>query len=267
MLFADEVKNRRRGRRFFPQEVLQQVAQPYKDGRTRSENITTASNVPSTSPLSATASTTTGRLTPKKSELSIHMENARKGVTSSFSEMGRKVVTKRRSIIKSDSSFSDSKESSHQKSVDVKSISTSTKNLKKKMEEVTAITKETLARVERLASKNKDNKFFSTNNSFKISSSTSKSQPPSILKKKVEESVVFVEQSVSNTAPVSILKRKISQDDPKGEIHAQTPPVTFSPSVVEPTTTNRRQGMFFYFSNAKNMAKLAQALKTTYLFQ
>lgn len=177
------------------------------------------------------------------------MENARKGVTSSFSEMGRKPMVKRRSTIKPDfdSSPSDGKESPRKKSIDLKN--SSNKNISKKMEELTALTKETLARVERLASKNKESvikqsKRFLSNSPTKLSSNTGKLQPSSILKKKVEE-VVVVEHVVPNTAPVSILKRKISQDDPKNETHAHTPPVTFSPSVIEPTTTNRKQGIIF----------------------
>lgn len=46
--------------------------------------------------------------------------------------------------------------------------------------------------------------------------------------------------------PVSILKRKVSQDEGKSDsptLPSANLPVTFSPSVVEPTTTNRKQGI------------------------
>ncbi|RZC38334.1 supervillin, partial [Asbolus verrucosus] len=300
-LDTDDVKSRRRRRRFFPQEVLDHAAKDTvsNDDKTKSDTNLTASFLSQSSTSPITASPTTSRQTPKKSELSLHMENARKGVTLSYSEMGKSKSSPRRRITppssrdKSkllnnsdyDNSQSD-KDISYNKSLNRESIIRRSSNaegsiantrttsssdndvaknkwINKKMEELTALTKETLARVERLSSKNKE--LLSKQIKKPLSSSPIKQldtsrisnrtvgltsdryhQPSSILKKKILEEPIIVE-SVPNTAPVSILKRKVSQDDhtkPEGASSStHTPPVTFSPSVVEPATTNRKQGI------------------------
>lgn len=205
------------------------------------------------------------------------MENARKGLTPSYSEMGKTKSSIKRRItppsskdkVKSltsadfDNSLSD-KDISYKrrgsltskingenkttsKSLSDNDSSKTNKSISKKMEELTALTKETLARVERLASKNKELSYKQTkrplNNSSLNVASDRFHQPSSILKKKVFEEPVIAE-FVPNTAPVSILKRKVSQDEHKSEgASSSTPPVTFSPNVVEPTITNRKQGI------------------------
>ncbi|XP_063919951.1 uncharacterized protein LOC135134963 isoform X4 [Zophobas morio] len=276
----DDVKNRRRRRRFFPQDVLDQSARDNSsnDDKSKSDTNLTASflSQSSTSPITASP-TPTPRITPRKSELSVHMENARRGVTPSYSEMGKtKPSIKRRvtppisrdkskSSNNSDVDASDKDSSGRtrkqingeHKTINLKIFEQDTaknKSISKKMEELTALTRETLARVERLASKNKESPAKQIKRPLSSSpikqldsprSNRNLNQPFSILKKKILEEPVIVE-TVPNTAPVSILKRKISQDDHKSEgasSSTHTPPVTFSPSVVEPATTNRKQGI------------------------
>ncbi|XP_044270482.1 uncharacterized protein LOC123015087 isoform X2 [Tribolium madens] len=283
-LEADDVKNRRRRRRFFPQEVLDQTADSSNDDKIKSDSNLTA---PFLSPQSSTSpNTASPRLTPRKSELSIHMENARKGITPSYSEMGRTKPAVRRSMVSSSpkdkfkpvntdfDNFTSDKEISYNRRGSVTSkingenkatasrslsdndSSKNYKSISKKMEELTALTKETLKQVEKLASKNeelpKQIKRSLSNSSTKRVDKVSRNsasdklhQSFSILKKKIAEEPVIVE-SVPNTAPVSILKRKVSQDDHRtegGSSSTHTPPVTFSPSVIEPATTNRKQGI------------------------
>ncbi|XP_064214700.1 supervillin isoform X3 [Tribolium castaneum] len=270
-LEGDDVKNRRRRRRFFPQEVLDQTADSSNDDKVKSDTSHTASFL---SQSSTSPNTASPRLTPRKSELSIHMENARKGIAPSYSEMGRTKPAVKRPMVSSspkdkfDNSMSDkeisrrasqTKLNGENKTTSSRSLSDndSSKNYKsisKKMEELTALTKETLAQVERLASKNEEQPkqikrplSSSPKRIDKVSRNLATDrlhQPFSILKKKIAEEPVIVE-SVPNTAPVSILKRKVSQDDHKteGASSTHTPPVTFSPSVIEPATTNRKQGI------------------------
>ncbi|XP_017777555.1 PREDICTED: supervillin isoform X2 [Nicrophorus vespilloides] len=238
----DDNKNRRRRRRFFPPEVLVNS----NEQTSRSDASLTANLSPLSSPI--TASATTLRAIPRKSELSIHMENARKGVTSAPSSTvhqdiaakfnvtarTRRVVTS--SPLKqrpsSDKEINGNMKQSNKENIKRKtdeiskkqkqvpqnnndSSSTRSTRISKRMEELSNLTRETLARVERLANRSKE---------------SPKRDPPA--KKK--------EQEVTPSPPVSILKRKVSQEESKTLV---TPPVTFSPNVIEPATTNRKQGI------------------------
>lgn len=304
-LFLDDPKSRRRRRRFFPPEVLHHShdsnsGTPEPKLRTESNLFTATRTSPLLSPI--TASSVAQKPTSKRSELSIHMENARKGVPPAFSEMGRqsKPVMKRfvrefqrLSNSESDQNYGSDKETnertkllnneersklshkeertkiSHkEEAAPDKNTSFKNPNVSKRMDELTALTRDTLARVERLANKNSEspkrnvdltNRYNSmkfkevTNEKQKLSQKENRSESPkpySILKKKsIDEPLVEVMHSPPvnvHTLPVSILKRKIN-DELKYEgstaSSAHTPPVTFSPSVVEPTTTNRKQGI------------------------
>lgn len=264
LFFSDDTKNRRRRRRFFPPEVLDQslnttfVVEKINDAKP------TMSQSPS-SPITATSPTI--RLTPRKSELSMHMENARRGVAPSFSELGKYKPFAKRAVTSSPkSSPSKNFETSPRvSSRDSKiSVPDESKTITNRMEELSNLTKQTLARVERLANRNKESpsKQSARNSPLrdqKITSKVSRKSPSierllpsSILKRKTDESpavhvesVVFVPSAAPG--PVSILKRKVSQDDHNRSEGAHssnnTPPVTFSPSVVEPSTSRRKQGI------------------------
>lgn len=138
-----------------------------------------------------------------------------------------------------------------------------------KLQELLDLTKETLARVEKLTSKTRplprkspDRKPKSKTKSSSESGTDTKEkikkaehrpqiiiedrpQNHSILKKKTLEEHESVIHHPSPCAPVSILKRKVSQDDCKPSTSStHTPPVTFSPSVVEPSSSSsRKQGI------------------------
>lgn len=144
------------------------------------------------------------------------------------------------------------------------------KQIVSRIEAISALTKQTLARVERLNTKARespkletvrntsassphkqiDSKIFSKSYSRK-SPSVEKTMPSSILKKKSTEEplpqITAEPLSIISAGPVSILKRKASQDDHNkhdgSHSSTSTPPVTFSPSVVEPSTSKRKQGI------------------------
>lgn len=185
------------------------------------------------------------------------MQNARKGVVTAYSEMGRKGTTTQtpRRLNYNKQTDSDSElnkkltNKENRKSLSDENNFNSIRKFKnnnsdqniyksaktsRRLDEITALTHETLARVDNLVNKREkcDGK------------ANSKS---SILKKKsIDEGVV--EEIVPNpiipipSGPVSILKRKVSTDETRHEVLSSTP-VTFSPSVVEPSTTNRKQGI------------------------
>lgn len=138
-----------------------------------------------------------------------------------------------------------------------------------KLQELLDLTKETLARVEKLTSKTKpfprrspDPKYRSSRNKSSSESGTEtkekvkkadlkslvviddRPQNHSILKKRsIEEHEIIIHHPIPSL-PVSILKRKVSQDDSKVSTSSNhTPPVTFSPSVVEPASNSRKQGI------------------------
>ncbi|CAG9830419.1 unnamed protein product [Diabrotica balteata] len=288
LLVSDDVKDRRRRRRFFPTEVLESSLGTSGDDREKSDiNATASQSQTSTvaSPITASPSSfsTSKVTTPKKSELSVHMENARRGVTPAFSEMGKykPYVNTKRVVTSSPKSSTtrfnpDSTQSSN--SLPRKSSSPSntrvivsdderTKAIASRMEGLSALTKQTLARVERLTSKTresprKDLPRAHDSSSSPIKQMDQKMKPikkapersllSSILKKKsVDETPsIIIEPSVPASpasGPVSILKRKVSQDEHKqdgsGHSSTHTPPVTFSPNVLEPTTSKRKQGI------------------------
>lgn len=209
------------------------------------------------------------------------MENARRGVSSSHSESGRSKATETKKLHTSDrekysnkvynvsvNSVSDKeangrtankenvvkyavRDAYNNNKCDTKIMSKreTCNDISKRMEELAALANASLARVEVLTNKNKDlpnksthvttSKFHKTTHSESVTK-------PSILKKKSIEDVstepYFHHTSTpASSVPVSILKRKVSQDETKSE--STIPPVTFSPSVIEPTSTNRRQGI------------------------
>lgn len=227
------------------------------------------------------------------------MENARKGQLPSYSEMGKTAVSpkrpKERSPKLSEISLDNNSSIKLANKENVKSNIRSSKlpvpdneqpltkqrrsiNISRKMDELTALTHETLARVERLTNKNHEapgeasatrkssptpkSKPLSayegpTKDSSKIDSKadtrvplicdSSKLQTHSILKKKfIDEPYIDVIHSSPISAPVSILKRKVSQDEFRSQgctPPTHTPPVTFSPNVVDPATNRKKQGI------------------------
>lgn len=103
---ADDAKSRRRRRRFFPPDVLQQTASYSScsnEDRLKSDTSYTAYNFsPLSSPITATtAAATATRTSPKRSQLSVHMENARRSVISSVSDVGKITRTSPKSSISS----------------------------------------------------------------------------------------------------------------------------------------------------------------------
>lgn len=215
------------------------------------------------------------------------MENARRGVTPSFSEMGKykPFAAKRAATTSPKPSSSRSRISPEPSQNSVFSRLSVAKDLKNpamedksrdianRMEELCALTKQTLARVERLTNKSKEpppkNEVVkrhvasspvkpiepkTSTKTFRKSPSVEKAAPSSILKKTSFEEAsppAIMEPSSSSVAavgPVSILKRKVSQDDHNkldGGDHSShhTPPVTFSPSVVDHSTSKRKQSI------------------------
>ncbi|KAG5889512.1 hypothetical protein JTB14_008999 [Gonioctena quinquepunctata] len=278
---SDDLKNRRRRRRFFPPEVLDQSIKLSGNVKVTADANITASVQSNSSASSVTASSPTLKTTPRKSELSMHMENARRGVAPSFSEMGRYKPFAKRAVTSSPKPssprFSDSgqgiffsKSSNAGKEIrTTASDDDKSKLIASRMEELSTLTKQTLARVERLASKSRESPKRDIRQPPTIQSpsrqidqktvsrtnrkSVEKALPSSILKKKSleEPPSIFVESvpTIALSGPVSILKRKVSQDEHSkhegGSTHpsTNTPPVTFSPSVVEPATTRRKQGI------------------------
>ncbi|KAJ8971944.1 hypothetical protein NQ314_000467 [Rhamnusium bicolor] len=246
----DDAKNRRRRRRFFPPDVLEQPARNSGVDKNRDTNYTASYiSKPTTSPVTALSPTL--RVTPRKSDLRVHMENARKGVTPAFCEMGKYKPFAKRAVTSSpkdkpsspspqylshDNSFSriSNKENMKSKEI-VKQHSVSdnddnrSKNIAKRMEELTAFTRQTLARVERLANKNKESPKREvsrplTNSPIKqISHRANKSNRKS--------------PSLEKSIPSSILKKK-SIEEPPPIILEQLVPIP-----MEPTTTKRKQGI------------------------
>ncbi|XP_050301678.1 uncharacterized protein LOC126739900 isoform X2 [Anthonomus grandis grandis] len=292
----DDPKSARRRRRFFPPEVLQ--TSPSRPASTN-DRTAPSSDLPSLqlptstseSPTVAVSSyssyipyTSSLKLsTPsRRSELSIHMENARRSVvspstpdphkykpfqtakrtqTSSPKDKTSPSLMSLRSLNKNSMpSHSQSDRERNVRGVPRRSSASVSdneiRNTAKRMQELTAFTRETLARVESLASRNRE--FMKKQSSTKSlvpkpSSSSEKSSsqgPSSILKRKPmreeKETVVVNDPPPAITlqhGPVSILKRKIGQDEKTDSHSNHTPPVTFSPNVVEPATTNRKQGI------------------------
>lgn len=142
----------------------------------------------------------------------------------------------------------------------------------KRVDEIIALTHETLARVDNLVNKRDNNKCdiskWTDNNlindnskssSIKLSNKSNANSPSSILKKKsIDESVIIQDLpapsannnnlptvQIPSAVPVSILKRKVSTDESTttSTVASSSTPVTFSPNVIEPTTTNRKQGI------------------------
>lgn len=280
LYFADDSRSQRRRRRYFPPEVLQKASKlsNCNDEKVKSDTCTTASII---SPASSPPTTALSHRTTnsKRSDLHIHMENARRGVLSSHSEIGKTRAPETRKLHTSDKE----KSSNRLHSVSVSSVSDkemngrtankenlkcstrdlhnnnkgcvtsnreSSNDISKRMEELAALAKESLARVEVLTNKNRDlvtkTAPFSSSKLQKTAHSESSTKPSSILKKKSIEDVstethLLHASMPSSSVPVSILKRKVSQDETKTE--STIPPVTFSPSVVDPASTNRRQGI------------------------
>lgn len=274
----DDSRTQRRRRRHFPLEILQQSSKHTNsnDEKTKSDTCTTASIISPASSPSVTASSPK-TINSKRSELRIHMDNARRGVLSPHSETGRTKLSETRKL------YTNDKEKSHHKvnsavvnSASDKEISGKIANkenivkcsardvynnnndskiiskreacndISKRMEELAALAKESLARVEVLANKNKDLSNRTSHLSSSLLNKTGHAKPSSILKKKSFEDINTEPQIIhtstpSASVPVSILKRKVSQDDPKTEY--TIPPVTFSPSVVEPANNYRKQGI------------------------
>ena len=307
--FPDDPKNRRHRRRFFPADVFTCLNSSSNEDKSNNSDMTyTAYSVPQPSSVataipaavattvsavvtpSTVAANTTTRSSPRKSELSIHMENARKGVVPSYSEIGKyrcfprrtKDKTLRTSISDGEhnASISDrelktaNKENIKHRIDPIKPASTKSSdddktdkylrnsNISKRMRDLAALTHDTLARVEKLSNRNRDSPKHDSDKTIShktrneradpsdeaaakhtverphvVISEPSKPHTFSILKKKEE-----VEAPNVPSTPVSILKRKISQDECKGAA-SHTPPVTFSPSVVEHVSSVKRQGI------------------------
>ncbi|GJQ68085.1 hypothetical protein Trydic_g16780 [Trypoxylus dichotomus] len=303
----DDAKSRRRRRRFFPPDVLQQTASysSYSnEDRLKSDTSYTAYNFsPLSSPITATPTTPT-RTSPKRSQLSVHMENARKSVISPNVDAGRMTKSSPRSSVTSSPKAVTPKLENSKSPINYPmslSNGTNKENIKRKynepvahrlsptkkvppmsnnernternvcknekLQELLDLTKETLARVEKLTSKSKprrspDPKYRSSRNKSSSESGTDttekvkrfdykspvviedRPQNHSILKKKSVEEHESTVHHPSPSVPVSILKRKVSQDDSKASTSStHTPPVTFSPSVVEPASSSRKQGI------------------------
>ncbi|XP_076271770.1 uncharacterized protein LOC143203482 isoform X2 [Rhynchophorus ferrugineus] len=257
----NDPKTARRRRRFFPQDVLDQTPRPPSSRDTSTASATSSVNTPSTArftaPTSLATSTTTHatsesppKQSSKRSGISVHMENARRSVTSPSTPDTHKYkpfvartrtqmpTTRERPI--SSSATLRGTTASVRPSTSASDNETN-RNIAKRMEELKAFTRETLAKVERLTNRTKD---------LQVKRPSPVKQmdltPSSILKRKPREEketviVVVNEAPVpTHVGPVSILKRKVAQDE-KTEAHST--PVTFSPNVVEPTTTNRKQGI------------------------
>lgn len=197
--------------------------------------------------------------TGRRSELSVHMENARRGVRKAVAGAKSKSDTERRKSSTPESeetirnSFSDREHSnddrtkierSKTKTVDSK-MSDSDRTAKrsasknydvsKKMEELTALGKETLARIERLTKSHGE----SRRTPEVDQAGNEEAKPFSILKKKYVEEV---QPPSVHHLPVSILKRKSSQDEATTTTSTTTP-VTFSPTVVDTITPRKKQGI------------------------
>lgn len=210
------------------------------------------------------------KASPKKSQLAIHMENARKGLVGKFPES-----TCKKQSVKNVLSFSEKippklLNGVHSNNKDRTNgngeIPCCSEKLRPSMAQrenehkininrlnsLTALTKETLVRVEKLTtnSPNTPKKFSETNPRRPKTSTSAKSSrddragASSLRRMNFEnlQSEASTHQH-RNCSPVSILKRKTPVDDCKLETYTHTPPVTFSPSVKEPSTSNRKQGI------------------------
>ncbi|XP_056635872.1 uncharacterized protein LOC130444644 isoform X1 [Diorhabda sublineata] len=271
--YSNETKDRRHRRRFFPPEVLESslTTTSGDDREKRDNNITASKTHPASSPITAElfSSYSSKLTTPKKSELSVHMENARRGIAPAFSEMGKYKPYAKRIVTSSPKSSTarfnlDNQLNTSSSPKNIPSDEERTKAIACRMEGLSVLTKQTLARVERLTSKTRDSPRKDSPVSQLSDSpirqtkcykkTPEKSRLSSILKKKSTEEPPFIiiEPTTTSTStilsgPVSILKRKVSQDEHKqdgsGHTSTHTPPVTFSPNVLEPTTTKSKQGI------------------------
>ncbi|KAL3275485.1 hypothetical protein HHI36_020245 [Cryptolaemus montrouzieri] len=271
--FLGDDKYNRRRRKVHPTSDSKQQPGTTPSPREDLESDFTASST-QISPVDAAVGAT--KTTPKKSQLAIHMENARKGISTPTSDIGRIKPSSRNTTRSPTPLDKTHKElngiTKHQRDQtkcnkdNIKHI-TPDKERKKDIEhkintnrlnELSALTKETLARVERLTNKGRNSPsrdlpkrtFNTPTRDTKYSKPSSRPSSaekagPSILKKKSLEDVASDTPSlqISNSSPVSILKRKISQDDHRPETSTHTPPVTFSPNVKDTSSTNRKQGI------------------------
>lgn len=257
--FSDDNKARRRQRRFFPPEVLQLSNNSNSNDEKTSDNSFTASHNTAPLSLSITASTNSTRQnvssssnnspSTRRNDLSYHMENARKSVVTS--DLNRRYKSNNRTD--SDSESKNSKYVMNKENRKLEENSHNNRKLKpinndqnitsaktsKRLDEITALTHETLARVDNLVNKKNKRDISKVNDTVNNDQSKDHAKP-SILKKKSNEHVVELPTVPIHipSGPISILKRKVSSDESRQET-----PVTFSPNVIEPTTTNRKQGI------------------------
>lgn len=144
------------------------------------------------------------------------------------------------------------------KSVDSdKKSASKTYDVSKRMDELTSKTRETLARVEKLANKTQNHDSPRRKSLPKVDRTINLdldhelpdegNKPSSILKKKSLDEGIYSPISVQHVQhvqlPVSILKRKSSQDEMGATASSLSTPVTFSPSVMDNTTSHKKQGI------------------------
>ncbi|XP_019766886.2 uncharacterized protein LOC109542202 isoform X2 [Dendroctonus ponderosae] len=269
----DDAKTARRRRRFFPQEVLSQAPKSSTNHQSASSAmpspvLSTASISPS-SPL-YTSNSAPLTLVPRRSELSVHMANARKSVTASDPHKYKPFAARRAQTSSPKdrnssnaakgriATSTEAKSSDKEKSVGASmsgartsmSDNETSRNIAKRMEELTAFTRETLARVERLANRTQElPKSLAKLEARPSNVHRTSAGPSSILKRnrrEEKETAVVVKNeppAASHAAPVSILKRTVARDEKTDPHSTHTPPVTFSPSVVDPATSKRKQGI------------------------
>lgn len=189
------------------------------------------------------------------------MENARRGVTIPYSEMGKLRSSPPKKALNSNvkdkylpklpiSSNSDKDVATKTKTANKENIINEKKNnsescleISKRMDELAAFARESLARVEALTNRTKASAKLDVSTT-RLQKTVDSSRPSSILKKKSFEDITVETTTTTcqnSSAPVSILKRKVPLEEQT--VSSNIPPVTFSPSVVEPTTTNRKQGI------------------------
>lgn len=167
------------------------------------------------------------------------MENARRGVTYRAGSPKKPLNTRTppRTLTNGTSSDKEStnmtRVANKENIIDKKSKPETCKDISKRMDELAAFARESLARVEALANRTKES--LNANKHPRQDAKLS-----SILKKKSVEEAEVEPPAHHFSLPVSILKRKVSQDE---AAPSHVLPVTFSPSVVEPATTNRKQGI------------------------
>ncbi|KAF5294574.1 hypothetical protein FQA39_LY13333 [Lamprigera yunnana] len=271
---SDDFVSRRRRRRFFPPEILLQASNNFGSHNESDKSLT--------APLISQAPTS--RTPIRKSELRTPVDNARKIVSHLYTGKSTTVSPKNSNdsvkFISTELEYNDpssstinrksrfiSRQEKNKSPVLEKGQLTMkqrrSSNVSKRMDELTALTKDALARVERLAiqnldtNKNDDTKKLPLKTKTKVLQEKSnineieisKIQKNSILKKKVDECTAtgfVIPSSPNQSAPISILKRKVSLDGFRtrsGSPPMNTPPVTFSPSVIDPSTNRKRQGI------------------------